>query len=154
MQFQLFLFLTMENKFNCILFIDDDKFNNILNKKLADKHKRFNKVISLTSGKDALSYLFKASQNQEVKPDLIFLDINMPAMNGWEFIEEYEKFDIAFTKDIKIFLLTTSSNPDDLRRSKTIGAVSDYFNKPLSIDKLNEIIVAYFNTTNQNAMGL
>jgi CheY-like chemotaxis protein len=139
----------MENKFNCILFIDDDKFNNILNKKLADKHKKFNKIISLTSGKDALSYLFKASQDSEVKPDLIFLDINMPAMNGWEFIEEFEKFDTAFTKDIKMFLLTTSSNPDDLRRSKTIATVNDYFNKPLTLDKLDEIIVRHLKTNDE-----
>ncbi len=135
----------MENKFNCVLFIDDDKFNNIFNKRIIEKYKSFNTTVAVTSGNEALNYLSKATENNLLKPDLIFLDINMPGMNGWEFIEEYQKIDSDFTKDIKVFMLTTSSNPDDYERSKSIKVVNDYFNKPLTLDLFKNIIIRHYN---------
>jgi two-component system, chemotaxis family, response regulator Rcp1 len=143
----------MENKFNCVLFIDDDKFNNIFNTRIADKHKSFNTIVSFTSGNEALNYLTKATLNNELKPDLIFLDINMPGMNGWEFIQEYKKIDASFIKDIKVFLLTTSSNPDDFEQSKLIDVVNDYFNKPLSLDLFEKIIMTYYKKNNTDTLN-
>jgi two-component system, chemotaxis family, response regulator Rcp1 len=136
----------MKNEFKCVLFIDDDKLNNVFNMRIANKYKAFKDVLSFTGGKEALNYLIKAFQNIELKPDIIFLDLNMPGMNGWEFIQEYEKIDPNFTNDIKVFLLTTSSNPDDYQRSKTIPAINDYLSKPLTLDTLEKIIPKHYNT--------
>jgi CheY-like chemotaxis protein len=131
----------MENKLYSVLFIDDDKCNNIFNTRIASKSKGLDNITSLTSAKEGLNYLQKARENKNLKPDLIFLDLNMPGMNGWEFIEEYEKIDVTFTCNIKIFLLTTSINPDDVERSKSIAVVSDFLNKPLTTDLLEKLII-------------
>lgn len=128
------------NPIGFTLLIDDDKVTNFYNSKVVSRHSRFNKVVSVISGKAGLEYLEKAKNGEVEKPNLIFLDLNMPAMNGWEFLEAYKKLDSNFTKDIKVIILTTSSNPNDLEQSKANDAVRDFINKPLSIDILNEVI--------------
>lgn len=123
----------------CTLLIDDDKVINYYNQKVINKHSNFGEVISVNSGKNGLTYLLDAIKGEAIKPNLIFLDINMPAMNGWEFIEEFKKLDPVFTEDIKIVLLTTSNNPEDFERSKQIELVSEYINKPLSKEILEDL---------------
>ncbi|OBQ55049.1 response regulator [Tamlana sp. s12] len=122
------------------LLIDDDKFTSFYNEKIVKKHNQFGEIISVNSGKAAIEYLEDAIEGNALKPDVIFLDINMPAMNGWEFIEAYRKLDIEFTSTIKIIMLTTSSNPKDKERSQTINEIANYINKPLSLPILDEII--------------
>ncbi|MDO6759854.1 response regulator [Tamlana sp. 2_MG-2023] len=122
------------------LLIDDDKFTSFYNEKIVKKHNKFGEIISLNSGKAALEYLEEAIAGKALKPDVIFLDINMPAMNGWEFIEAYKELDAKFTDDIKIIMLTTSSNPKDKERSQTLNEITDYINKPLSLSILDNII--------------
>ena len=78
------------------------------------------------------------------QPDLIFLDINMPGMNGWEFLEEYNKLDKEIQSRVMVIMLTTSDNPDDSMRAKTWGFVSDYITKPLTKERLKDIIDAHF----------
>ncbi|WP_299885985.1 response regulator [uncultured Lacinutrix sp.] len=134
----------MKNKIECVLLIDDDKVTNFYNKKVLTKHEEFKEIIAVTSGENALKHLTEASKGLCLKPNLIFLDINMPAMNGWEFILEYNKLDKKFTKDIKLVMLTTSNNPDDYKRSKEIETVNDFINKPLSIDLLSNLIENHY----------
>ncbi|KAB1066893.1 response regulator [Tamlana haliotis] len=122
------------------LLIDDDKFTSFYNEKIVKKHNKFGEIISVNSGKAALDYLNEALAGEALKPDVIFLDINMPAMNGWEFIEAYRELDTAFTNDIKIIMLTTSSNPRDKQRSQTLNEITNYINKPLSLSILDNII--------------
>jgi len=126
---------------NFTLLIDDDKLINFYNTKIVNKHLSFNNVTSVNSGKSALDYLKLAQEGNAIKPDIIFLDLNMPAMNGWEFLEEYKKIDANFIKDIKIVILTTSSNPDDYKKSKFNVHVNDFINKPLTIDILDELLL-------------
>ncbi|WP_405294687.1 response regulator [Algibacter sp. Ld11] len=122
------------------LLIDDDKFTNFYNEKIVKKYNAFDSVQSVNSGADALAYLQKAMDGLVKKPEVIFLDINMPAMNGWEFIEEYSKLDKAFTADIKIIMLTTSSNPKDQEKANDSYFINGYINKPLSITLLDEAL--------------
>lgn len=131
----------MKNNYsiNCTLLIDDDKVINFYNEKIVNRHDDFGQVTSVNSGQNALDYLKDSMDGLIAKPDLIFLDINMPAMNGWEFIEEFNKLDLEFTSSIKVVLLTTSNNPDDFERSKTIETISDFINKPLSSDILDNV---------------
>ena len=75
-----------------------------------------------------------------MQPDLIFLDINMPGMNGWEFLEEYNRLNKKLHGQVIIIMLTTSDNPDDAERSKTWNFISDYITKPLTHEIMNNII--------------
>ncbi|QXP59267.1 two-component system response regulator [Olleya sp. HaHaR_3_96] len=129
---------------NFTLLIDDDKVINFYNEKIVNKHQDFINVVAVNSGMKALEYLNNAILGLTKKPNLIFLDINMPAMNGWEFIEEYDKLDKAFTSSIKIILLTTSNNPDDFERYKTIDLLEDFINKPLSDSLLTNLIESHY----------
>ncbi|WP_103071319.1 response regulator [Aquimarina sediminis] len=129
---------------NCVLLIDDDKATNFFNERVVTRHKDFCQVNTVQSGLAALDYLNAVEKNTAIKPDLIFLDINMPAMNGWEFLVEFSKLNPGITKDIKIILLSTSSNPDDVRESAKNHSVDDFINKPLSLDLLDNVLRNHF----------
>ncbi|WGD34271.1 response regulator [Olleya sp. YS] len=134
----------MKQEIKCVLLIDDDKVTNFYNTKIVNKHEKIKEVVAVTSGEKALEYLKEAISGLCLKPNLIFLDINMPAMNGWEFVVEYNKLDQNFTKDIKLVMLTTSNNPDDFERSKQIVSIDDFINKPLSVNLLTNLLENYY----------
>lgn len=130
----------------CVLLIDDDKATNFFNKMVVNRHGGFDEVESVESGYDALDYLKSVNDKTDLKPDLIFLDINMPGMNGWEFLSEFVKLDQSITSDIKVILLSTSSDPADVKRAIKKHPVTDYINKPLSFLLLNEVLSKHFST--------
>ena len=134
----------MEKVIECVLLIDDDKVTNFYNKRVVSKINNFKEINTATNGQKALYYINNSKNGLCKKPDLIFLDINIPAMNGWEFIEEFKKIDTTFTSSIKIVMLTTSNSPEDYERSLTLDSVDDFINKPLSIDLLSNLIEHHY----------
>ncbi|MHA7057514.1 response regulator [Aquimarina sp. M1] len=134
----------MEKSIPCVLLIDDDKATNFFNQRVVTRHNSFDYVNTVQSGKAALEYLANVKKQTAIKPDLIFLDINMPAMNGWEFLVEFSKLDERTTKGIKVILLSTSSNPDDVNQSIKNHSVDDFINKPLSLDLLDGVLEKHF----------
>ena len=134
----------MGKSVNCVLLVDDDKATNFFNERVVTRHNGFDQVNTVQSGLAALEYLSAVEKDEATKPDLIFLDINMPAMNGWEFLVEFEKLDHRFTKGIKVILLSTSSNPDDVLASAKNHNVEDFINKPLSPDLLDSVLRNHF----------
>lgn len=128
-------------KFRSVLLIDDDEPSNMINERVIKKADFAENVMAVTSGLRALSHLNKTYDGKQPLPQLIFLDINMPAMNGWEFIEEFNK--MPYAKNIIIVMLTTSLNPDDAARAKSIDAVDAFRNKPLTISMLQELSEMY-----------
>ncbi len=132
---------------NCILLIDDDEANNYLNRKLIELSGIDVHVEVALNGLAALEYLTSTGDFANKKfpcPELIFLDINMPRMNGWEFLEEYEKLKIEQKGKIVIAMLTSSNNIDDMQRAKQEEFLSDYIYKPLTQEKLELIVYRYF----------
>jgi CheY-like chemotaxis protein len=121
-------------KLNCILLIDDDEDDNFFHHIAIKEADVPEKVVIAESGFKALE-LLKANL---VSPDLIFLDINMPKMNGWEFLEEY-KILTGGKMEAKIIMLSTSVNPQDKERSRDCMQVLDFKTKPLSPQMLLEI---------------
>ncbi len=130
----------IKKKLRTILLIDDDKNDNFYHEREIIKANPDLSVITKTSGMEALEYL-KSNQN---KPDLIFLDINMPIWDGWAFLLEYSQLDKDVQDGIVIMVLTSSRNPTDELRAKAWGFVSGFIIKPLSKEIMANIIVKYF----------
>lgn len=136
----------MERKLNCVLLIDDDEPTNFLNQVIIESTGYIDQVKAVQSGTEALNYLSKCSNEQDrfPKPDLIFLDINMPAMNGWEFLEKYRKLDRQCKGEVMIVMLTTSLFPEDKLRAEEMSEISAFENKPLTQEKLDAILQKFF----------
>lgn len=131
-------------KLNSILLIDDNTDDNFFHVREIRKFSNDITVISKNSGQSALEYLASTHSSGVDFPDLVFLDINMPGINGWEFLQEYNRLYNASAGAVIIIMLTTSSNPDDKEKAKNWDIVSDYKTKPLTKELLEEVAAAYF----------
>ena len=138
----------MNNQLKCIMLVDDDHNDNFFHEREIKKITPATIVIEKNSGTEALEYLKSAKENNDLLPDLIFLDINMPGMNGWEFLQEYEELDDELKSKVVIIMITTSDNEDDVARAKAWRFVSDYFTKPLTKELMVNIIEKYFKDKN------
>lgn len=128
------------------MLVEDDETVNFYNEFLLNELNAAEEIVIKTNGKDALEFLTNRISGGASLPDLIFLDINMPVMNGFEFLEAYEKqFGDNQQAKALIVMLTTSLHPTDLERAKNFESVSDYVYKPLMEEKLEEILTRYFN---------
>lgn len=136
----------MKTKLNCVLLVDDDEPTNFFNRMVLEDIDCVKTIRTADSGQNALDYLEHAgnSNSDHSSPDLIFLDINMPAMNGWEFLERYSNLDKQHKANVVIVMLTTSLNPDDCAKANTIPDVSGFETKPLTPEKLQSILKKYF----------
>jgi CheY-like chemotaxis protein len=133
----------MNKKVNCIMLIDDNPDDNFFHERVIRKNEAANFVVVRQTASDALEYLRTKSQHIDKHPDLIFLDINMPGMNGWEFLEEYKKLDKELQSNAIVVMLTTSNNPDDKIKAKSSGNLFDFKTKPLTKGMLEEIMDKY-----------
>ena len=134
----------MNKKLKSILLIDDNPDDNFFHERVIKKNYPDVNVIAIQTGKEALEYLKLRKDHEDLHPDLIFLDINMPGMNGWEFLEEHKKLAKEFQSKAIIVMLTTSDNPDDKMKAKVMNVASDFKTKPLTKEMLAEIIDKYF----------
>ncbi|HMH23436.1 MAG TPA: response regulator [Puia sp.] len=134
-----------KKKLDCILLIDDDEPTNFLNKMTVEQSGCAEQVHVVQSGKEALEYLTGKKRFSGLpRPDLIFLDINMPAMDGWEFLEKYRELRQDQKADIVMIMLTTSLNPDDETRTKEFPEIAGFEHKPLLQPRLEYILDKFF----------
>ncbi|HXA00784.1 MAG TPA: response regulator [Cytophagaceae bacterium] len=122
-------------KLNCILLIDDDSITNFINERLIRKLNVTNGVKVAMNGEEAIQYIEGLCEKGELCPELILLDINMPVMNGFEFIRAFENLNIKNKDKVKIIILTTSKNIKDVELLKSLGNF-EFINKPLTEEKL------------------
>lgn len=131
-----------------ILLVDDDEATNYYNETILNQLELGVEIKVTFSAKEALDYLKEYvvdnDHNGYPKPGIIFLDINMPGMSGWDFLEEYHKLESKQKSNFVIATLTTSLNPDDEEKSTKIKEIEDFLFKPLSEESVLKIIEANF----------
>jgi CheY-like chemotaxis protein len=127
-------------KFNNLFLIDDDTTSNFLDARLIKNYMITENLKVFNYANIALDELKQLVLTDSLEfPDLILLDIQMPYMNGWQFIEEFQKFPQAVLNKCKLFMFSSSANPQDIEKAKTYKVVNGFITKPLTIDKLNNL---------------
>ena len=134
----------MAEKLNCIVLIDDDEPTNFLHQLVIERTQCTEQVITFQDAREALAFLVSKIDGAYVQPELILLDINMPGMNGWEFMEAYEQLPAAQRGKVVVMMLTTSLNPDDKLHADAIQGVKGFLSKPLTKKLLLEILEQHF----------
>jgi CheY-like chemotaxis protein len=129
-------------KFNSVFLIDDDKLYLFSIKKMISFLKLCPNVSEFYNGQDAMERLKQITQSgNDQLPDVILLDINMPIMNGWEFLEAYKQIRNMFAKRIPIYMVSSSIDITDIDKSKNYSDIAAYLIKPIRPDKLKEIFL-------------
>lgn len=139
----------MTKKIKNILLIDDNIFN-FLNKKIIEKNFSAQSVKSYVNPVKALDALKSISSGADIFPDVIFLDINMPRMDGWEFLDEFEKLPEDILKQCSVYILTSSIDPSDIEKSRSYRSVKDFISKPLTKEILESVSVGQSSIYNHN----
>jgi CheY-like chemotaxis protein len=127
-----------------IMLVDDNRDDNFFHTREIKKILPDINIIIKYSAVDALEYFKNALETQNKVPEIIFLDINMPVMSGWEFLNAFERLDKDILNIITIIMLSTFDNQADLEKAKASGHVTDFISKPLIKERLEEILRKYF----------
>jgi CheY-like chemotaxis protein len=135
--------VTVAPRFKAVMLIDDNEIDNLINQKMIEASTLSENIYVHTGAKSAIEFLRNIEKlgaaGHSILPQIIFLDIDMPLMDGFQFLDEFEKFRVE-TKDIcNIVMLTSSINPQDVNKSKKYNYVKKYINKPLKQDTLEKI---------------
>ena len=131
----------MNWKLNCVLLIDDDEPTNFFTRTILEDSGIVNHIRVTAGAKDALEFL-EDNRHSDLFPELIFLDVNMPVMDAWEFIHEYEKMHLPATTII--LMLTSALLPVDQDKVNDMELISGIEYKPLSSEKFQNILETHF----------
>lgn len=132
-----------------ILCVDDDPITLMLCKMVISKASFAKEIITAQNGEEALIYFDELKLNNlgsDIKkyPELILLDLNMPVMGGWEFLDHFSKNDYApFFKQCKVIVLSSTIDPDDIKKAKTYPMVLDFLSKPITKEMLENLKTMY-----------
>lgn len=128
------------NKPIIICLVDDDEIYQFTFTKSLEKSKVSKRVLVFGDGEEAIDFISANLNDKESLPDLIFLDINMPVMDGWDFLEEYLQLRKGINKNITIYIVSSSVHEEDIERAKKISEVTDYLVKPISEAEVHTLI--------------
>lgn len=130
----------MKTKSPIIALVDDDKIFQVISAKMIRALDLSDDILQFENGEEALHYLRDNAAHTENLPDYIFLDINMPFVDGWMFLADYATIKPAFKKEIQIYVISSSIDSRDIKRAQNNSDVRDYIVKPVSPEKLRELV--------------
>lgn len=119
---------------NLVMLVDDDPMSNTYSALVVKKQNPNTEVVTFNSGTSALKYL---KEEANPKPAIILLDLNMPVMNGWDFMEEYEKLNL----EIEVVVVTSSNDYEDRNRTRSFNRIIDYFVKPITVENIRRLFL-------------
>jgi len=132
-----------QNKYQSVMLIDDNEIDNLINQKMIEASNISQHIFTHTGARSAIEFLKNMEKITQVAPEalpeVIFLDIDMPLMDGFQFLDEFDKLKDTTKKHCKIVMLTSSINPQDVNKSKKYDYVKKYINKPLSQENLKNL---------------
>jgi response regulator of citrate/malate metabolism len=130
-----------------VCLIDDDRIYQFTAQKTIEATQLVSKVISFQHGKEAMHFLTANNANTESLPDIIFLDINMPEMDGWGFLDAFKGIKGQLSKSIVIYMVSSSVDEYDLRRSSEYEEVKNYLIKPVIKERFAEVLASFTTLT-------
>ena len=125
--------------FQTVLLIDDDSISNFITEKLILRENFASQVTSFLSAEAALTYLKDLEKDHQQAPDIIFLDLNMPEMDGWEFMTAFKQFPQAFTSNSRVFMLSSAVDSKDIVQARNMEEIEDFISKPLTREDMGVI---------------
>ncbi|RWY47862.1 response regulator [Mucilaginibacter gilvus] len=128
------------NKLKIACVVDDDEIYAFTVTRVIARAEIAEKTIFFHNGKAALDFFIANAGKNEELPDLILLDINMPVLDGWQFLDEYVKMMPKLGKKITLFIVSSSIDEEDYARARAIEVVSDFIVKPLTVEHLHYIL--------------
>ena len=126
-------------KLDCICIVDDDEIYTFLLKKTLKKMDICNDISIYINGHEAIDSIKQLIESKKTLPDIILLDINMPLLDGWEFLVEYLKIKDKINKQIDIYIASSSISTGDINKAKEHNEVVDFIIKPINVDTLLKI---------------
>lgn len=131
----------MNRRIEIIYVVDDDDIYQFAVKRKILKRKLSAEVNTFKNGKDAILFLDRVIKAGEPLPDMILLDLNMPIMDGWDFLEKYAQIPPRLKKKILLYVISSSIQESDIERAKSISEVTDYIIKPIDDKQLDDILI-------------
>ena len=130
----------MSTKIPIIALVDDDKVFQLTTLRTIQSAKITDRILQFENGEEALSFLRQHATETDNLPDYIFLDINMPFVDGWMFLDDFAELKYVLKKEISIYMVSSSIDPRDVNRAKGNANVREYIIKPVSREKLIEVL--------------
>lgn len=123
-----------------ILLVDDDRIYQFAARKTIEATGYADSILIYSNGEEAINYLRQSLKNNITLPDVIFLDVNMPIMNGWEFLDEYTRLKEDVNKPVLIYVVSSSVDEFDVNKSRQYDSVKGYIVKPVLREKFKQIL--------------
>lgn len=123
-----------------IAVVDDDTVYQFTATRTIQATRLAHQILQFQNGQEALNFLMRHLKDGDSLPDIIFLDINMPITDGWTFLDEFDKLKAELAKDILIYMVSSSIDPRDVIRARNNPMVSDYVEKPISLNRFAELL--------------
>jgi CheY-like chemotaxis protein len=123
-----------------VVLVDDDRIYQFAAKKTLEATGLVSNLQSFPNGKEALHFLQKAIDGLVALPDIIFLDINMPIMNGWQFLDAFREMYNRLPRKVPIYMVSSSIDEVDINKSKQYTIVSDYIIKPVHKERFRQLL--------------